>query len=161
MALVTCKECGKEHSAQSAKCPHCGFKRPKPVGVLGIVVAGLFAYGVFSYISGSPKASPPPKTPDQMAAEAKSEAAFQKVVLAIKAIKTTARNPDSIKFESISANIDASVICIEYRGQNGFGGFTKEFTVLANSKASQKPEAWNKHCANKPLRDMTHATHAL
>jgi hypothetical protein len=27
MALITCKECGKEHSDTVASCPHCGFKR--------------------------------------------------------------------------------------------------------------------------------------
>ena len=27
MALITCKECGKEHSDTVDSCPHCGFKR--------------------------------------------------------------------------------------------------------------------------------------
>ena len=27
MALITCNECGKEHSDTFDRCPHCGFKR--------------------------------------------------------------------------------------------------------------------------------------
>lgn len=27
MALIKCKECGKEHSNDAKRCPHCGYYR--------------------------------------------------------------------------------------------------------------------------------------
>ena len=31
MALIKCKECGKEISSKATSCPHCGYKNPKKV----------------------------------------------------------------------------------------------------------------------------------
>lgn len=89
-----------------------------------------------------------------------SEAAFRKTALFAASIKKTMRDPDSLVWESIRANDDASVICVEYRARNGFGGMNREFAVYANSKVSQKPTAWNKHCI-KPMNDMKHVRYAL
>lgn len=41
MALVPCRECGKELSTEAAACPHCGAARPKPVRWVAAIVAGL------------------------------------------------------------------------------------------------------------------------
>lgn len=43
MALMKCKECGKEHSDTAQTCPHCGFKRPKQVSKLVTVFVVLMA----------------------------------------------------------------------------------------------------------------------
>ena len=48
MALMTCKECSKEHSDSAKVCPHCGFKRQKQVGVIGIIAVLFFGYWVYS-----------------------------------------------------------------------------------------------------------------
>ncbi len=39
MALVGCRECGKEVSSSAKRCPKCGIKNPAPgtwLGLLGI-----------------------------------------------------------------------------------------------------------------------------
>lgn len=162
MSVIKCRECGKEVSDKADRCPHCGVKLKKNVGVLGIVFASLVGYMVFSCNSPSPAPAPrPEKTAQEKEQDAKKELAFQKVVAVLKSIKTAARDPDSIAWESIDANEDASVICIAYRGQNGFGGMSKEVAVAAKGKVSQTAESWNRNCAHKSLYNMMHARQAL
>lgn len=45
MALVACRECGKEVSTGAAKCPHCGARLKQPFILKWVVfpVLGLFA----------------------------------------------------------------------------------------------------------------------
>lgn len=44
MALVACKECGREVSSSAAKCPHCGKKLR--MGLLGKALITLGVIGV-------------------------------------------------------------------------------------------------------------------
>lgn len=66
MALVKCKECGKEVASSAKTCPHCGIKDPgfgakqKAGGCLGmIVIVGLISYWLASSDSDdkSPKSN--------------------------------------------------------------------------------------------------------
>lgn len=158
MAMTTCKECGKEISTTAAACPHCGAKPYKPSGCMIVVIAGAALLLISSMIDNKP--APPPKTAEQLAQDASKEAAFQKVVGALQTIKRTNRNPNSVTWESVRANDDASLICVEFRGQNGFGGMSREFVIYVKNKATQSTEAWNGLCT-KPLTDMIHARQAL
>lgn len=126
--------------------------------VLIVVAVGILAYATSGRSPSTPAVA---KTPEQIAADARKEAAFQRVVAALQLIKKASRNPASLTWETIMANDDASVICIEYRGQNGFGGMSKELVVIAKGNASQKASAWNRHCAGKPLQDFIYARQAL
>lgn len=157
MALIKCKECGSEISSTAKACPHCGHKPSKAIGGAGtlfIILAGLvFFVAIFGSENGSRGNSRP-------AVDAKKEAAFQKVVASMKVVLSSSRNPDSVKWETVRANDDASIICLQFRGQNGFGGMSKEFVVWVKDSASQKTESWNKHCT-KPLNDMIYARQAL
>ena len=56
MALVQCKECGREVSSSARKCPHCGVPGPGVVisktvwqvlGVLLAIAVGLFILNTF------------------------------------------------------------------------------------------------------------------
>lgn len=161
MSMIKCRECGKEISTEASACPNCGAKVKKTSGCLAIVLVAIAVPMLLAVINTSEKTSAPPKTKEQLEADAKREVAFQKVVIAIKGVKAAMRNPDSIVWEGISANDDASIICIEYRGQNGFGGMSREFVVFAKGKPAQSPNAWNKNCAHKSLIDMMYAKHAL
>jgi hypothetical protein len=78
---------------------------------------------------------------------------FRDTAIVVGTVKASLRNPESVKWELIAANDDASVVCIQYRAQNGFGGMGREITVYANGITSQSVAAWNKHCA-KRLNDM-------
>lgn len=180
MALVACEECKKEISSEATSCPHCGKKVVRTSGCakFALVIVGFF---VVALIIGNQQkrgaendeaARVAALTPEQREterrraeitkqAEAKKELAFQKVVAALRAIRDANRNPSSVSWISVGANGDASVICVEFRGQNGFGGMSKEFVVIANGTASKKPAAWNKHCAGQPLNDMISARQAL
>lgn len=162
MSIVKCHECGKEVSDTAKACPHCGAAVKKKAGMLGIIFVSLIGFAIFQSILSSSSAPPPvPKTNAEKQRDSETEIAFQKVVVVLKSIQQSARNPDSIKWESILADDGANTICVEFRAQNGFGGINKEFAVYANGTLSQAPTAWNKHCANKRFNDMDHARFAL
>jgi len=49
MALTTCPECGKAMSSDARECPHCGWRRPRGIG-LGwflLIVLGITCFVVF------------------------------------------------------------------------------------------------------------------
>lgn len=173
MAMGKCRECGKDTSSEAKVCPHCGIKAPikKQIGIVGII--GALAVGAFIFKCSTDvhdsntrrDAIEAAKTPEQRTAEAaenaRREVAFQRTVAVVKRLKQNLREPDSVVWEQIYANDDATTICITYRARNGFGGMNRESVVIANGKASQEPAAWNRHCANKALRDMKKVTYAL
>lgn len=156
MALTKCKECGKEVSNTAGKCPNCGAKVAKPLGVAGWLLVAFTAVVVYQCSSVASN----PKNQTATVTDPKEEARFQKTAALARLIKKNLREPESMTLESARANDDASVVCLEYRARNGFGGMSKEFVVFAQNKAHQTPEAWNKHCT-QPLFDMKHVRHAL
>src|SRR5690606_34141799 len=50
MTIVKCKECSKEVSTKANKCPHCGAKVTKPIGLLGYIFLGLFSFVFFNMV---------------------------------------------------------------------------------------------------------------
>jgi hypothetical protein len=166
MALIACPECKREISDKAAACPHCGFDRkPKPATQYGCgtLIFLLLLIGIlFAVLAPStPTAPTVADTPAIAARKAKEEATFQKTVVFAAGVKRALRDPPSVVWETIMANGDASVICLEYRARNGFGGMSREFAVYADGKASQSSDAWNRSCAKKPLNDMIHVRQAL
>lgn len=156
MALIKCKECGKDVSDSAGKCPHCGAKVNKPIGKLGWALV-IFTTFIVVQCSLSMPSSTPAQKP---AVDPVAEARFQKTARMADAIKKALREPESVVWEAILANDDASVICFEYRARNGFGGMAKEFTVFAEKKASQDVSVWNKYCT-KTLNDMIDVKYAI
>lgn len=69
MALIKCKECGKQISSKADSCPNCGRKRPKSTSGFTWAVVIFLAIGVYSAISASNKKD------EQQAAEAQANAA--------------------------------------------------------------------------------------
>lgn len=136
------------------------------IGKLAVIVCstGLLAFCLYipphEKIQAAVPPLPPPKSAEQVAWEAKKEHAFQATARAAATIKSAMRDPDSLVWESIHTNDDATVMCFEYRARNGFGGMNREFAVIAQGRMSQKPAAWNKHCV-KPLINMDYVKHAL
>ncbi len=162
MAMVKCKECGNDVSTSASACQKCGAKPPKKTSVVTLVIGGGFALAVFGMVisANSERQAQPVKSAAQIALEAKKSAAFAQTVLVLSALKASLRAPDSLTFESIRANDDASIVCVEYRAQNGFGGLNKEILVYAKGKATNTPAAWNKNCTQS-LFDMGHARLAI
>lgn len=163
MAMIKCRECGKELSNKADQCPHCGVKIKRTNMVtkaVAVLIGATVLISIFSSSGNSPAPAAPAKTSKQIADEKQSELRFNKIVAIAQTIKNAMRDPDSLVWESIRSNDDVSVICIEYRARNGFGGMTKEFAIYANSKMSQEAKAWNKHCT-QPMHDMKHVKYAL
>lgn len=50
MALIKCKECGKEVSNQAAKCPNCGAPVKKSIGGFGLVVLIFMGMAILGII---------------------------------------------------------------------------------------------------------------
>lgn len=53
MALITCKDCKKEFSSDSKRCPHCGAKKRPQVTVLSLIVIGIWLWWMHSLFSPS------------------------------------------------------------------------------------------------------------
>lgn len=152
MALITCKECGKQVSDSAKTCPGCGAAVPKKTSRVALVFAGLVlilmvkcSYDVATAPSAPP---PPPKTPQQIEQEKISEAEFQRVLAGARQLKASMKNPDAFKLESAILMPDGS-ICYSYRGTNSFNATVPESFVIAKSGAGTSAELWNKYCAGK------------
>ena len=61
-------------------------------------------------------------------------------------IKRSLRNPDSVVWENVWANDDGSVVCVEYRAQNGFGGMNRESIATIHGRITEDGNMWNKNC---------------
>jgi hypothetical protein len=168
MALKKCSECKGDVSSSAKSCPHCGNK------LKAGFFSKLFIFFIFLMIFGSILAglTQQKKSDDlaKMSAEERKifeenrirdEEAFKKVVQVIYSIKKSLRDPNSLEFESISADDQASIICVEYRAKNGFGGMNSEIAVFFENKISRDTTMWNKKCANQPLKNFKHAKYAL
>lgn len=154
MSLVKCHECAKEVSSEAKACPHCGAKVKKPVGLTGKLIVGFFAVSIIGGMIAQETA--PKKSAEQIAAENEQASRAMFVRMAIKSLKKAARDPESVIVDVARSNKDGSVICLEYRARNGFGGMNREHLAVADGKALGTPKHWNTHCT-KELFDMTWA----
>jgi hypothetical protein len=109
----------------------------------------------------APKAPEQPKSAEQLAADAAKEKRFRKTVLVAQTIKNSLRDPDSLKWSAILANDDGSVVCVEYRARNGFGGMNVEQASYSKGKLSTDPKPWNRYCAKQPLHNMAYVRNAV
>jgi len=160
MALIKCPECGADVSENATVCPKCGEKMPKKTSLFTWMVAALILIGVGISLT-KPDAPPPPKkTPEQLAAEIKREAEFQRVVRVAKLVKASAKNPASFTL-TFAGLTNQGAICIEYRATNSFNAVVPGNYVVAGATAGDSPALWNKHCANQRLTDYSFARQAL
>lgn len=162
MSVKPCHECGNQVSTEAKACPHCGAKPKKPTSILNLVLVSLIGFAVIQCTMTSNNTTPrPAKTAEQLASEAADEKRFQMALALARQIKRGMRNPDSFTVENALANDDSTVFCMEYQGQNGFGGMNKEFVVVTASGTSQDVKQWNKHCTRHDMHDVTHIRQVL
>ncbi len=154
MALMTCTECKKEVSDSAKTCPHCGAKvkklRSPVMSSLIWVLLFVTLFAVVASVNTKPEAAP--ASPEEIAKTKRYVAA----VSASKSIRAAMRDPESLKYETLRVNDDASVVCAEYRARNGFGGLNREHIMITDKGSSQEPRDWNKHCT-KTMHDMLRA----
>jgi hypothetical protein len=155
MALVKCKECGKEVSKSAKKCPHCGYKlKMSFLAKFGLFIFGFVIFGAFvSGLKWNPEKSRiDPVLTEKKASEKKIEdEALQRKILAERftdAIRKKMRDPNSFEVELIKVNKDATVFCLAYRARNGFGGMNREIAIYKNDKVFRDSDTWNKNCTS-------------
>lgn len=51
MALINCKDCGKEVSTEAKACPHCGAKPPKTPSKHGFPIAAILIIGIIAWLN--------------------------------------------------------------------------------------------------------------
>ena len=150
MALIKCKECGNEISTTAKACPKCGAKIKKTSIIAAILWSVIFFF-IAIFILGQFGPSAPPRTADQQ----ENSTRYAAVQSAKAAIQANLRNPDTVQWDSAFVNKDASTVCVKYRAQNGFGGMSGEFFIVAAGNISQSPAVWNKKCT-KNMFDMSY-----
>lgn len=136
MALIDCRECGKQISDTAKKCPHCGFINKElqqdkmsnfknvikqHVKVI-IIITIVLLVGIIGTIVYN-------KQVEQAEIQANALTEDEKMIVnVVKKLKTSLKNPESLQvFEIIyskSSDMSATVI-IDSAGQNGFGGTTR------------------------------------
>lgn len=167
MALVACRECGEQISTEAKLCPKCGVTKPQPkskkTGIGTWLVVIFLALGVGPLLiaafnadpTASPATSAKAETPEQKLAREARDKQIVVAMTAAKTIKNNLRDPDSLKWEDARANADGSVLCLEYRAKNGFGGMNRTKAAYLNGKYTETTNAWNKNCT-KPLIDVSY-----
>lgn len=177
MALLKCTDCGGDVSSDAKACPKCGAKPPKRtslfVKVLAVVAIPVVLMGVFRSNEDGEKrrqaaaAKEAAMTPEQIAARKAENDLFVANVAraqqAVEFLKQHAKNPDSLKLETVFAT-DAGSICIQYRATNSFNAVVPGVLVLPKNlkqaiqgTPSDTASAWNKHCANVNGRSVKNA----
>lgn len=164
MAIGKCRECGAEVSDQAKACPKCGVSRPvrktsKLTWLAALVIAPVVAMTIIEF-EPSPVAEAAPPTPEQLAEKRLDERRFNLAVGALTLIKKSLRDPESVVWETVLVNDDATAICVEYRARNGFGGMNRELAVITDSKLEKTARAWNAKCT-KGMHDKTSARLAI
>lgn len=157
MAIIKCHECGHTVSDSASACPACGAKPKKKIGIGGLIIAAIFTLFVVRYVASSVDKTDSTARPP---ADPQAELRHSTAVAALRAVKKSLRDPDSAQWESVRVSDNATIVCIEYRAKNGFGGYSKEFAIFVDGKPYKTPEAWNKHCTG-PMHDNLFSRRAL
>lgn len=180
MALVACRECGKEISTEAKACPNCGAPQsytatpaqppPKKKGMSLFGKIFLIFFGLVVLIGaltsiqkGGGAASN--SSPQTSAAQAAEDAQVGRAQQGVQVLKQVMRNPDSLKFSGVLLMSDGA-ICYTYRAQNGFGGTDIAYAVMSPDGSNFKDSdedgftlLWNQECANKSGQDYSDVIH--
>lgn len=141
MALIKCKECGKEISDKAPACPHCGApNKPKPdnkssSGCLTVIII-LGVIGILGAIGQYGGSSSEPSTPRETVYNSSWDGS---VYQAEAYLKRNLKDPDSyesIEWGKVAKNSDGNYITwCKYRAKNSFGGYmvNKHMFILSPS----------------------------
>lgn len=158
MALIKCRECGKEISTDAKACPHCGAKPPYRPSLAFVLIAGLLVvFGVKSSFE-SDRLAAMPKTAEQIAVEEAADMRTRMAYVLIRKVKNNLREPESLDVINVFSNEKADLLCMKYRARNGFGGYAIGYYVIGEFGDSDSVKAWNAMCL-KEMYDVTSAKH--
>ena len=177
MALVNCPECNKEISDTAASCPGCGApvetkpaqpraprapQKKKPGGC-AVTFAAVFIGFIVLFIIGMMLTdhTKTTNTPTFETSGPEARLRHNRAVLVGNYIKKTLRDPDSIKWEKLLANKNATVLCLKYQAKNRLGILVREYTVFVNGKPKPGAGSWNQHCVNNEMFNMALAKYDM
>jgi len=171
MALISCKECSNQISEAAKVCPQCGAKNSKPFWkpvLIGLAGVFIFISLVDSFYDGKAQKREETRlaqmTPEQRQAEIKKKEEDKRnkenraanSAVAVASLKSALRDPSSLELDWVGVNEKGTVICIDYRAKNGFGGYSSEYITYVNGKASKSADSWNANCAHKEMYNYKH-----
>ncbi len=148
MALVKCKECGREVSGSAKICPGCGIKRPAPTNWKAILICvGLFfvlanmdnirsAFGVHPAPIG--ELSPPVQSAKTIKTTVMGLVKLEKVRWRKEAFGSVMETDFTIKNMSIHNIKDIEVACTSYAKSNTAIGENKKIVYEAVKHGGEK-----------------------
>jgi zinc-ribbon domain len=160
MALIKCKECGCEVSADAKSCPKCGARLKKSgcLPILGYGFLGLIALAVIGDLVGGPNKATQPADNGQRTRETED---YATKTLGEQTIRSMLKDPASGVFTDSEGRIKAGmhVACGYVNAKNSFGAMagTSPWLVIVETKAAmiETPEnagkfvpLWNKYCSS-------------
>lgn len=159
MALIKCHECSQQVSTKAKTCPACGapvkLEMTKQGWLTLMLIFALFICAISGINYYHDVLKPKPQlSPEEVKLKELESARTHLAITATKAIKAGLRNPDSVKWDAVNVNEKGSVICIQYRAQNGYGGFSREFMTYVQNKPSQSSSLWNRECVKGKFYDL-------
>lgn len=161
MALIKCRECGKDISTEAKACPHCGAKPPYRPSLAFILIAGLLVvFGVKSSFDRD-STPPPPKTAEQIAQDEAEQRRHLVVAITAKKLKNAMREPESVEWMDMGTDEKAELVCLRYRARNGFGGMAVETMTVTTKEAGPEAALWNRHCTRGGLYDMLYVRNGI
>lgn len=86
--------------------------------------------------------------------EKRASSAYQ----SLQVVKSSLNDPDSLRINSIGVNEIATIVCVDYRAKNAYGGYIRGTATFIKGKASQSAEVWNANCTGtgKGFYDYSH-----
>lgn len=152
MSMTTCKECGKSISNKAESCPSCGAKI-KRTSLLTKIVLVLIVVGSIPVIFSAGSSSKPQNTKPEAATPISLR--MSNVAATEDTIKSKLRNPDSLHWNRVLSNNDGTIVCLEARAQNGFGGMSLETYIRHDNKIETADAAGIKKYCGKADHDVT------
>lgn len=126
-------------------------------GLFAALVVSCVGVKVASHDAAAVAPASIAKTAEQLAAEAKKEREFQRVVAVLRALKAGAKNPATFDVKA-AGMVPSGAVCVEYRAANSFNAIVLERAAVGiNGKSGD----WNALCAGKSADDYTYARRAL
>lgn len=156
MAARHCHACGCPLQAGIRKCISCNAPARVSARSATLLVALLITL-VAALVVAARQEPAQPLQPPASSGPNLERLRFANSVAVAESIKEQLRDPDSVQWERILANDDASTICVRYRARNGFGGVNRERLVVHKNAVSQDSRGWDMHCTDHRLHDMTFA----
>ncbi|MCK9386052.1 MAG: zinc ribbon domain-containing protein [Nevskia sp.] len=160
MALIKCRECGKDISTDAKACPHCGAKPPYRPSLAFVVIAGLLiVFGIKSAFTETGTTGKV-QTAEEIAAKEAADMRTKMAYVMIRKVKNSLREPESLDVIEVFSNEKADLLCMKYRARNGFGGYSVGLYVIGEFGDSDSVKAWNAMCL-KEMYDVTSAKYLL